>query len=121
MDICRSVPFHFVAYQVDKVSSLPPPESYVGGLVLLWHLFVAGVVENPQHRLRRWVVKCLQMIGNTMGIDQALAVADVVAVDPGVLHSVTEEEDSHSSDQDLPRRDLVTAHGGNTCLGVYND
>ncbi|CDM38269.1 Zn(2)-C6 fungal-type DNA-binding domain [Penicillium roqueforti FM164] len=120
VDICRSVPFHFIGHQVDRVSSLPPPEHYVAGLVLLWHLFVAGVVENPQHRLRRWVVKCLQMIGNTMGIDQALAVADIVADDPGVLHSVTEEEDSHSSDQDLTRRDLVTP-SGNTCLGVYSD
>ncbi|KAJ5788962.1 transcriptional regulator family: Fungal Specific TF [Penicillium psychrosexuale] len=120
VDICRSVPFHFIGYQVDRVSSLPPPEHYVAGLMLLWHLFVAGVVENPQHRLRRWVVKCLQMIGNTMGIDQALAVADIVADYPGALRSVTEEEDSHSSDQDLTRRDLVT-HSGNTCLGVYSN
>lgn len=95
VEICRSVPFHFNAHQVDRDSSLPPPESYIGGLVLLWHLFVAGVVEPPQHRLRRWVVQCLEMIGNTMGIDQALAVADIVAADPGVLHSVTEEEDPH--------------------------
>lgn len=63
--------------------------------MLLWHLFVAGVVESPQHRLRRWVVKCLEMIGKTMGIDLALAVADIVAADPGVLHPVTEEEDTH--------------------------
>ncbi|KAK4863971.1 hypothetical protein LT330_010326 [Penicillium expansum] len=95
VEICRSVPFHFNVHLVNREANLPPPESYIGGLVLLWHLFIAGVVESPQHRLRRWVVKCLEMIGRTMGIDLALAVADIVAADPGVLHSVTEEEDSH--------------------------
>ncbi|KAJ5131358.1 uncharacterized protein N7515_007397 [Penicillium bovifimosum] len=93
VDICRGVPFYFNAHQAVKEPSLPPPESYIGGLVLLWPLFVAGIVENPRHGLRRWVVKCLEMIGNTMGIDQALAVADMVAADPGVLQFVTEEED----------------------------
>ncbi|KAJ5428632.1 hypothetical protein N7445_010086 [Penicillium cf. griseofulvum] len=92
VEICRSVPFHLNAHQTQREPNLQPPESYIGGLVLLWHLFVAGVVENPGHGLRRWVIKCLEMIGNTMGIDQALAVADIVAADPGVLHSVTEEE-----------------------------
>ncbi|KAJ5953907.1 hypothetical protein N7501_008186 [Penicillium viridicatum] len=95
VEICRSVPFHFNVHLVARESNLPQPESYIGGLVLLWHLFVAGVVESPQHRLRRWVVKCLEMIGKSMGIDLALAVADIVAADPGVLHSVTEEEDTH--------------------------
>ncbi|KAJ6191338.1 hypothetical protein N7519_001359 [Penicillium mononematosum] len=97
VEICRSVPFHFNAHHVERESNLPPPESYLGGLVLLWHLFVAGVVEDSGHGLHRWVIKCLEMIGNTMGIDQALAVADIVAADPGILHPATEEEDHHPS------------------------
>lgn len=97
VEICRSVPFHFNAHHVERESNLPPPESYLGGLVLLWHLFVAGVVEDSGHGLHSWVIKCLEMIGNTMGIDQALAVADIVAADPGVLHPVTEEEDHQPS------------------------
>ncbi|KAJ5551847.1 hypothetical protein N7535_000207 [Penicillium sp. DV-2018c] len=107
VEICRAVPFYFNAHQAEKEPSLPPPESYIGGLVLLWPLFVAGIVENPRHGLRRWVVKCLEMIGNTMGIDQALAVADLVSADPGVLHFVTEEEDpllELSDAPDLTRR-----------------
>ncbi|OQE38347.1 hypothetical protein PENCOP_c008G04528 [Penicillium coprophilum] len=93
VEICRSVPFHLNVHQTQKDPNLPPPESYLGGLVILWHLFIAGVVENPRHGLRRWVVKCLESIGHTMGIDQALAVADIVASDPGSLNCVTEEED----------------------------
>ncbi|KAJ5756466.1 hypothetical protein N7533_006009 [Penicillium manginii] len=67
VDICRSVPYHLGAHQKDA-----SPNS--------------GVVENPSHSLRRWVGDALKMIGNAMGIDQALALMDMVAADPGVLH-----------------------------------
>lgn len=102
VEICRGVPFHFNAHQANREPNLPPPESYIGGLVLIWPLFVAGIVESPDHGLRRWVIKCLQMIGRTMGLDQALAVADIVAADPGVLHFVTEEEDPLATNSDAP-------------------
>ena len=116
VEICRGVPFHFNAHQADRQANLPPPESYIGGLVLIWPLFVAGIVESPSHDLRRWVVKCLQMIGHTMGIDQSLAVADIVAADPGVLHFVTEEEDplAGSDAPDLTRR--LPAPPMNSCF-----
>ncbi|KAJ5204854.1 uncharacterized protein N7498_005733 [Penicillium cinerascens] len=94
LDICRSVPFHLGANQKDASPNFPPPESYIGGLMLLWPLFLAGVVESPSHSQRRWVVSCLRMIGNTMGLDQALALMDIVASDPGILHHVLEEDES---------------------------
>ncbi|CAI7566547.1 unnamed protein product [Penicillium bialowiezense] len=117
VEICRGVPFHFNAHQADREPNLPPPESYIGGLVLLWPLFVAGIVESPDHGLRRWVVKCLQMIGHTMGLDQSLAIADIVSADPGVLHFVTEEEDPLIESSDAP--DLTRRHPAlpmNTCI-----
>lgn len=89
VDICRSVPYHLGAHQKEVSPNCPPPESYLGGLVLLWPLFLAGVVENPSHSLRRWVIECLKMIGNSMGIDQALALMDMVASDPGIFNSET--------------------------------
>lgn len=99
VDICRSVPFHLGAHEKDVSSNCPAPESYIGGLLLLWPLFLAGVVENPNHGLRRWVVQCLKMIGHTMGLDQALALMDIVASDPGILHLVLEEGDSTVTDE----------------------
>lgn len=99
VDICRSVPFHLGAHEKDVSPNCPPPESYIGGLMLLWPLFLAGVVENPNHGLRRWVVQCLKMIGHTMGLDQALALMDIVASDPGILHLVLEEGDSTVTDE----------------------
>lgn len=98
VDICRSVPFHLGAHQKDTPPNFPPPETYIGGLMLLWPLFLAGVVENPSHGLRRWVVQCLKMIGKTMGLDQALALMDIVASDPGILHYVLEEDESTVTD-----------------------
>lgn len=107
IDICRSVPFHLGVHQSDKIAPYPPlpePESYVGGMMLLWPLFLAGIVEGRQHALRRWVLQCLNMIGNTMGIDQALALMDIVAADPGVFPSGSADADSavpgvHNSDR----------------------
>jgi hypothetical protein len=102
VDICRGAPFHFNAHGAENSANFLPPESYIGGLVLLWPLFVAGIVESPHHGLRRWVVKCLEMIGHTMGLDQALAVAEIISADPGILHSVTEEDDGLIEESNLP-------------------
>ncbi|CAG7956959.1 unnamed protein product [Penicillium olsonii] len=89
-DICRSVPFHLGACNAEVPPGTPaiPPESYLGGLMLLWPLFVAGIVEGPNHPQRRWVIHCLQIIGNTWGLAQALATMDILNVDPGMFHCV---------------------------------
>ncbi|KAJ5085245.1 hypothetical protein N7532_010016 [Penicillium argentinense] len=90
LDICRSVPFHFGACNSEMVTEIPmlPSDSYLGGLMLLWPLFIAGMVQGPKHPQRLWVRECLDVIGHTMGIDQALAIKDLLAVDPGMFHSV---------------------------------
>ncbi|KAJ5091259.1 hypothetical protein NUU61_006129 [Penicillium alfredii] len=91
VDICRSVPFHLDAHQEDVPTYHPKPQSYLGGLMLLWPLFLAGVAEGPNHYLRRWVMQCLHMIGHTMGIDQALALVEVVDANPGMLKDTIDE------------------------------
>jgi hypothetical protein len=42
------------------------------------------------------------MIGHTFGLDQALALMDIVAADPGILHGVTEEEQSRIIEEPNP-------------------
>ncbi|KAJ5625053.1 hypothetical protein N7510_001362 [Penicillium lagena] len=88
-DICRSVPFHLGACNSEVPAEVPtiPPQSYLGGLMLLWPLYLAGMVEGPFHPQRQWAIKCLAMIGNSMGLDQALAVMDILSADPGMFHS----------------------------------
>ena len=97
VDICRSLPFNLGAHQKDASPNCPPPESYLGGLTLLWPLFMAGIVENPGHALRRWVGDALKMIGNAMGIDQALALMDMIALDPGMLQFENGVPSEHNS------------------------
>nr|UPX44848.1 hypothetical protein FAC5L9_11 [Penicillium camemberti] len=99
VDICRSVPYCLGVHQDKSDQNLPPPDSYLGGLVLLWPMYLAGTAENPTHPLRRWVVQCLRMIGHTFGLDQALALMDIVAADPGILRSVTEEGQSRITEE----------------------
>ncbi|KAJ5991609.1 hypothetical protein N7522_011816 [Penicillium canescens] len=88
-DICRSVPFHLGACNSEVLPETPilPPESYLGGLMLLWPLFIAGIIEGPKHPQRRWVIQCLKTIGHSWGLDQALAEMDLLTVDPGMFCS----------------------------------
>ena len=60
------------------------------------------MVEGPTHPQRRWVMNCLGMIGHTMGLDQALAVMDLLTVDPGMFHSVELYGDEADNEMDVP-------------------
>jgi hypothetical protein len=88
-DICRSVPFHLGACNSEVLPETPilPPQSYLGGLMLLWPLFIAGIIEGPTHPQRQWVIECLKKIGHVWGLDQALAEMDLLIVDPGMFCS----------------------------------
>ncbi|KAH8429773.1 Zn(II)2Cys6 transcription factor [Aspergillus melleus] len=89
VDICRSVPFHLGVFNAEALPDTPilPRESYIGGLMLLWPLFIAGMVEGPTHPQRQWAIQCLDVIGHSWGLDQALAIMDLLKVDPGMFCS----------------------------------
>ena len=82
--------------------------------MLLWPLFLAGIVENPNHALRRWVIQCLKMVGHSYGFDQALALMDIVAVDPGILREAAaravEEEYTSPEESVSPAEELPDLH-----------
>lgn len=115
-DICRSVPFALGVHHPQYDPHLPPPDSYIGGLVLLWPLYMAGTSESSTHPLRRWSVQCLRWVGHTYGLDQALALMDIVAADPGILHGVTDAEMEQSRISEEPVSGLSTSRGSN---GIY--
>ncbi|KAJ5633069.1 hypothetical protein N7490_009408 [Penicillium lividum] len=61
-DICASVRYHFIS-----------DEARFGGAVrLLWPLFIGADVEHIDDKTREWIINTLSMIGNGMGIRQAL-------------------------------------------------
>lgn len=82
IEICSSVPYHFGAGGIDGTEGWsPPPESYIGGYVLLWPLFLAGMTEKEGHPMRKWAADCLTVVGRSMGVDQALALVDIMGME----------------------------------------
>lgn len=96
IDVCCSVPFCFGAAGTgtgtgtgigrtvkpkDLTSFVPDLGNHVGGMILLWPLVLAGIVEGAGHPLRKYTIHALKLIGNTMGISQALALMDALESD----------------------------------------
>ncbi|PWY90053.1 C6 finger domain protein [Aspergillus heteromorphus CBS 117.55] len=86
-DICASVPYHFTDDAIRQATGqsgslslqmIPFEHGFVRGMILIWPLAIAGAVRHQSHSLHKWVLHCLQMIGSRMGIDQALAVMDIL-------------------------------------------
>lgn len=96
-DICASVPFHLGSVvddnHVDKTSNHPtfrsssdadrhhaPPfvVPAAGGFALMWPLLIAADSGYASKELRAWIIDCLNKIGRSMGINQALAMAQLV-------------------------------------------
>ncbi|KAL4934467.1 Zn(II)2Cys6 transcription factor [Aspergillus undulatus] len=95
-DICASAAYHLGVESSPATASLftvPTNYCYVGGMLLLWPLTLAGGVEPRDHPLRMWTRECLRLIGHGIGIDQALALIDVLDSEAGVFEGM-EETDS---------------------------
>ncbi|KAB8274354.1 hypothetical protein BDV30DRAFT_209297 [Aspergillus minisclerotigenes] len=94
-DICASVPYHFSVGNIPTgpFDSLPVNQSYVAGLLLLWPLVLAGATESLNHPLRKWVISCFRLIGHSMGVDQALALVEVLECESGIFDGVGDGDD----------------------------
>ncbi|PWY88786.1 C6 finger domain protein [Aspergillus sclerotioniger CBS 115572] len=86
-DICASVPYHLsdnalvTATELSDTAALdeiPVHQGFIRGMVLLWPLAMAGITRGKGHPLRKWVLDCFNLIGNRMGIDQALALIEIL-------------------------------------------
>lgn len=97
-DICASVPFHFGIGNVSTKPSeyIPLNQSYLGGLLMLWPLVLAGATEEKGHPLRQWVMDCLRLIGHSMGIDQALALIEVLETEVGIFEGIEDGQNGVS-------------------------
>ncbi|CAG8932931.1 unnamed protein product [Penicillium salamii] len=88
-DVCASVPFH-MGMGVDNEydwnvsgyeSTITPPSfeiSGAGGVALMWPLLIAANCGLVSLELRQWITGCLEKIGYSMGIQQALAMAQLL-------------------------------------------
>ncbi|PTU22895.1 hypothetical protein P175DRAFT_0149369 [Aspergillus ochraceoroseus IBT 24754] len=115
-DICASAVYHLGVEGPEAASySVPASYCYVGGMLLLWPLTLAGATEPRDHPLRRWVRECLRVIGHSIGIDQALAIIDILEAEAGVFEGMEESESG------VVFRDTVDASVHNRVLvGTWN-
>ncbi|KAJ6032055.1 hypothetical protein N7540_002787 [Penicillium herquei] len=82
-DICSSVPFNLGAGSEtsdgnDIEASAPFQVTAAGGFSLMWPLLIAANSGLACQELRQWIINCLDKIGHSMGINQALAMAQVL-------------------------------------------
>ncbi|KAJ5970116.1 uncharacterized protein N7479_000034 [Penicillium vulpinum] len=52
--------------------------SGAGGVTLVWPLLIAANSGFASPQLRKWIIGCLEKIGHSMGINQALAMAQLL-------------------------------------------
>jgi hypothetical protein len=83
VDICASTPYHFskVTSQGDCRSDLDKPMlTALGGLVMIWPLYIAADIECSPPSLKSWVIRQLNIIGYRMGIRQALLMTELLHI-----------------------------------------
>lgn len=59
-------------------STTPFQITGAGGFTIMWPLLIAANCGLASDELRQWITNCLDKIGHSMGINQALAMADLV-------------------------------------------
>ncbi|KAJ5890220.1 hypothetical protein N7504_011030 [Penicillium tannophilum] len=99
-DICASVPFNLGAgTEVSEGADIEGPAPFrvtgAGGFSLMWPLLIAGNSGLACQELRQWIIDCLEKIGHSMGINQALAMAHLLR--RGMRSRAWISEDSTSS------------------------
>ncbi|PWY74515.1 hypothetical protein BO94DRAFT_524377 [Aspergillus sclerotioniger CBS 115572] len=67
-DICASIPYHFISGETGFGASIR----------LLWPLYIAGSSKCTDSSTREWIAQILDVIGNTVGLQQALSMAQIV-------------------------------------------
>ncbi|KAJ5219323.1 uncharacterized protein N7498_001422 [Penicillium cinerascens] len=81
-----------------KSPSSPFEATGAGGVTLVWPLLIAANSGLASNDLRKWIVLCLDKIGHSMGINQALAMAQLLRKGMHSRAWLSPEQGSPSSD-----------------------
>jgi hypothetical protein len=94
-DICATVPFQFGLVSADKEETTDPVKikSSIGGFCLLYPIYIAACVDAYGSPTFGWAISCLTIIARAMGIDQALAIAEMLQVESGMGRWVDHQDD----------------------------
>lgn len=79
-EICSSVAYHINNDWVNRVTNtgLHPSPKALGGLLLIWPLYAGSVLSIVPAGHRSWMRRKLRSIGISMGLAQAVVLADTV-------------------------------------------
>lgn len=83
LDICAAVPY-LLGY-VDGPNASGKLTSTAGGLAILFSVYNAACVDGYGSPTCQWASDCFQMVGRYMGIDQALALVELLPVEMGMV------------------------------------
>jgi hypothetical protein len=85
-DICATVPFQFGLVNPKNKDGIDPTsiKSPIGGFTLLFPLYVAASVDGPGSPTCDWAISTLTIIARAMGIDQALALVEMLQSEPSM-------------------------------------
>ncbi|KAF1991034.1 hypothetical protein K402DRAFT_417113 [Aulographum hederae CBS 113979] len=80
--ICASVPYHVDQDWLNRVSktSFQKSSKALGGLFLIWPLYGGSLLSIVPRVFRAWMRQRLRAIGTSMGLAQAITLADTVDV-----------------------------------------
>lgn len=77
-DICASAPYILGASR-SSVFPLQTPRATTGAL-MLWPFYLAATMDQETPGMRAWIIRRLELIGQTMGIKQAESLANVLMI-----------------------------------------
>jgi hypothetical protein len=81
-DMCSSVPYLLGCNPSENPaehSGAPGPPPIPGGYVLVWPLFLSGMMRTTPQSQREWIARVLKHIGLTMGLRLAMSMATVMS------------------------------------------
>lgn len=81
-ELCASIPYHLISdlrasLETGRASRADTPGKALGGLLLMYPLYIASCMPNVPTKQRIWMRGRLHWIGNNMGIRQATMLANV--------------------------------------------
>jgi hypothetical protein len=76
-ELCASVPYFLGTVSIPSSQPASTRRS-LGGFQIMWPLFVCGSMTWTERPLRNWIIGQLESIGYTMGIQQAIPLAELM-------------------------------------------
>jgi hypothetical protein len=74
-DVCRSAPFH-LGHQSQTDIEIPDDVATPGGYLLMWPLYLSGMLLTTPTAQKRWIASKLRQIGVRMGLRLAFSMSE---------------------------------------------